>query len=559
MTKIAIPRRFLAVTLLALVPVLAGAQSRPLTEIGTLSAGAPELMNTALGPLSYVEVPTQKLANAKVLWVNWDYLASKGFDVGSRQVTPALEKAIIDAFGYGVPGKDEPKEAFTNEKKMFYADRYGGDGLGVNLGSGRAASAGSIQIKGVGRTRLVRMAGDSHSNGTVGLGEAIREAIYGEVGQKLPFGANRVIAILDRGTTTLVPDGNHQLNTLVIREDPLRSAHYVQNLYGNGPLMESEPARVQENLKFLLKAFPVPPELARATKAEQTRGAILAYAERVAAAYATAYALKIYHGATSISNIEVSGRFIDYGTMTTLPDYGKVRMIPSNDPNGEIKEFKEILMLEFLRGLRAELTGEVAARLPTDAELTAHFEDHYKRHLHREFLALTGLSREGVYRLEGQAKARKLTDLLLALATKDSLELQSPQVRTPTTELNVNRILVALSAVAGAGLKALDAALKPELKDAGLRRQLVTAYADVLKDARPAELAGLQGRAVALNAEHPEAFNWEVAKGNDVIVEQYRATKDRSVVANRVDTIVKKYNETSVPVRTCRGLFAAGR
>jgi uncharacterized protein YdiU (UPF0061 family) len=549
-----ISRRFAQFVVPLLLLSAVNAFAKAPSEIPTLSAGKPALMGKMLGPKSYVKVETQRLARARVAWVNWDYLRKAGFDIKEEKITPEIEKFILDAFAWGVPAADEPKDAFTKEKKTFYADRYGGDGLAGNMGSGRAASAGEIQIKGIGKTDLVTVTAAHHSNGTADMGEALREAIYGEVGQVLPYGANRVIAVLDRGTRSVMDDGRVQTNALIVREDPLRSAHYMKNLWGRGPLMESEDARTKEVLRYLEKAMPVPENLRNASPGEQMRGAVYGYAERIAAQYAAAYALKIYHGATSTSNIEITGRFIDYGTITTVPDYGKFKILSINDAVGETNEFRDILMLEFLHNLRDHLPKQKAAGLPTDQELDDYFLKQYRLSHHREFLRLTGLSLDEVLKIEAKESTWALTDLMERGATEGGVRIQDPQETTRLTKYNMNKIMVKLASARTLNEGLLNLAIEKDLPNKNMRHALVKEYSRVLGQAsfnQDALIAEAQNR----NAERSEAFRWELYKSTHQQLIDYTKDNDVKKLGAAVDSVINKYRKPKMTIRSCIGVF----
>ena len=534
--------------------------SKPLSEIPSLSAGPPTVLGKKLGEHSYITAEARKLTQAKVVWINWDYLTQAGFDVGNRVMTPEIEKAILDAFAWGIPAPNEPTAAFSEtEKKLFYIDRYGGDGLAGNMGSGRAGTAGDIQIKGLGKTDLVTTVGHGHSNGTAEIEEAIREAIYGEVAQVLPYGANRVIAVLDRGTTTTFEWGHTQTNALIVREDSLRPAHYMKNLWGRGPLMESEDQRTQEALTYFTKAFPVPKEFQHSSKPNQIRQAVLAYADRVAEQLAAAFALKIYHGATSISNIEASGRFIDYGTITTLHDYGKVKIIPANDPFGETQEFHDILMLEFLQNIRNQFPPEIATSLPTDKEMGDRFFDQYRRFEHRELLRLTGLPLREVLKIEGTPHSWVLTDLLKKVATDGAQTILDPQVASPLTKYNLNRILIKLAEVKSPTPKSLENAILNEMSapdDLLLRRNLIKYYYDVISTSSTSRSALIK-EARNRNAEHPETYRWNLYRSVAWLVKNYKQSGDAKVVAEQMNDLISRYHAPARVLRTCQDIFKA--
>ena len=473
-------------------------------------------------------------------------------------MTPEIEQAIIDAFGWGVRAPNEPESAFsTTDKKVFYADRYGGDGLAGNMGSGRAASAGAIQIKGIGKTDLVTTVGPSHSNGTSEMEEAIREAMYGEVGQVLPFGANRVIAILDRGTSTVFESGHVQSNALIVREDSIRSAHYMKNLWGRGPLMASEDIRTKESLRYFLKAFPTPENLKSAPIAERVRGSLFAYADRIANAYAAAYSLKIYHGATSVSNIEASGRFIDYGTETMLPDYGKTKIIPINDEFGGTGEFKDILMLEFLQNVRDNFPKVISERVPSDQEMTSAFATSYRAYIHRYFLRLTGLPDSEIVRLESQPASWKLTGLMERVATDGARSVLDPHDSAALTQYSLNRILVKLAQADSGDRDVLTKAIGDEMQGTGsqnLRRDLVESYIDVMAQS-VANSASVVARAQDLNAQKPAGYRWNMYATASRLTEAYKKSRNPAIIANGLDSVIREIKVPAKTILTCGELF----
>ena len=567
MRKLGISQRFITVLTLTLILLRTGyggaAGATPKLKsaaqgIARLSQGAPVNLGKKMGPLNYVKIETQKLTRARVVWVNWDYLRKAGIDVGNEELTPEIEKAILDAFGWGIRDPGEPAEAFSaTETKNFYADRYGGDGLAGNMGSGRAASAGRIQIKGIGKTELVTTVGPSHSNGTAEMQEAIHEAIYGEVGQVLPYGANRVIAILDRGTTTTFPSGHVQTNALIVREDSVRPAHYMKNLWGRGPLMKSEDERTQQVLTYLLNGLPAPLQLKNQPVAMQIRGAVLAYADRLAEQFAAAYARKIYHGATSVSNIESSGRFIDYGTLTTLPDYAKVKMIEINDPFGDISEFKDILMNEFLQNIRANLPAELASQLPTDTQMANHFAKSYRQFHHREFLRLTGLSDKDIFKIESSADSWRLTDLMQQVAIDGAQSVLDPHETVARTKYNLNRIIVKM-ATAALEPQALITSISEEIGREGdqpLQRKLVSSYLKVVQDLN-VDRSQMLARAQELNAEHPETFRWNLYKTVEQMVQNYKKTGGNLSIFKGTESVLQSYRAPALTIRSCESIFA---
>lgn len=209
---------------------------------------------------TYVSVETRRLKNARVLWVNFEALRRMGVEVPAEGLTAAFEQQLLEEFAYIVPDKNQ--RIFTDHTKKFYADRYGGGGMNGNLGSGRAAIAGAFQIKGIGVTPMVgpKVEDRAHATGGVGYREGMLESVWSVLlNHELPHGANEVIVLIDTGLNTpAVGDLNIQPRLLVVRQDPLRPAHFMRNQYVEGQEAMMDKVRVEKALQLLPLKLPLP-------------------------------------------------------------------------------------------------------------------------------------------------------------------------------------------------------------------------------------------------------------------------------------------------------------
>lgn len=196
-----------------LIAILTGGPglARARTVDSLLSQGKPALESQVMGEAGYVASNAQRLKNARIVWVNYDLLRELGIEVPPEGMTPEFEKQLLDAFAYinrGAPeppdkpwarivfriarrlgfydsGPEVPDSEFLPRFRTFFADRYGGSlqSIGLNYGSGRAQSAGEVQIKGSGRTALVNplMPGRNHADGVMDLVDGLQDAVFGEV------------------------------------------------------------------------------------------------------------------------------------------------------------------------------------------------------------------------------------------------------------------------------------------------------------------------------------------------------------------------------------------
>lgn len=119
------------------------------------------------------------------------------------------------------------------QRRVFFADRYGGAGLLRNGGSGRCGYDGEFQVKGIGRTPLVgRGVVASYADGALALCDAIFEAAWGEIANCiLPYGAVRAVGIVGTAATSLQRQGKAVARGLLIREAALRPAHFERAVY----------------------------------------------------------------------------------------------------------------------------------------------------------------------------------------------------------------------------------------------------------------------------------------------------------------------------------------
>ncbi len=519
-------------------------------SFSTLSDGPPQFQKLALGPTSYVPVKAKQLAKARVLWLNFAALREMGIDIPRDGLNPNFEKEILEAIGYAIPNATDPKELFLNTEKAFFADRYGGSGLGVNFGSGRAASAGKIQIKGIGITPLVGEGqAFDHAHGRASLEEAIREAIWGEINQELPYGANRVLAIVDPGTHTIWKDGGKERDALIIREDPLRPAHYMRANYGQGALRASDAARTEEATTFLVNSLPVPKAVKDKSLSGRLRAGLLEYVDRLSDQYAAAFAHRLYHGATSPSNFEITGRFIDYGTMTAQPGYGKIRILDHVAPAGDSSELSNVLVEEFYNGITRDAPKTVKAALPEKKELLEHFEKMYHEHLKERFLALTGTPGEIIQKLKGTPESDELGTLIIKLATEGAMKANvDKEMPAKLSKYRMQDILTHIDTETPDDLAALEHSIERDIPEEAPRKELAAAYQRYLKkvliegkkDGIPPEsmMTYIAESAQLRNSDMPALYRTTLKEYDLKLIDEYGSSGDRTKIWDAIDNTV---------------------
>ena len=519
-----------------------------------LAEGPPSYLGKQLPETSYAKFTARKLAHARVLWANFDLLREMGVDVPKEGLTAGFEQQIVDAFGYAVPRDFDPPGAFAAQEKTMYADRYGGSGMGNNFGSGRAASVGRVQIKGIGITPLVG-AGETfdHGHGGASIEESIREAVWGEINNReLPYGSNRVLAIIDTGTDTVWSDGGKEPRALIVREDPLRPAHFVPVGWGKGPLLDSDAERTKNAIDHLVDA--VPADASAATIWEKFESGFKNYVDRVADQYAAAFARSLYHGATSVSNFELGGRYIDYGTQTAQPGFAPIRILEDNDPAGETDEIKAVLIDEFRNGIGARGASAIKELIPNAPAMRREFESRYGERLKAEFLALTGAPPELVEMVmketgnDAQSSASRLYSEMKKLIEQDARKAINVDTEMPRKlgRHDLREILTRVAKEPNPTAAKLQAALADSIPEQSLRTDFIDAYiayyGDLLKLAARSGVATsnlatyIREASKIRNRKQVELYRSEMRQNDIRLIDAYKSSGDRDIIWNAINS-----------------------
>jgi len=276
---------------------------------------------------SLVQFPGRRLANAREIYNN-------------RHLD---DRFHWEDYAFAVPCDLDSEKDFKVQEKMFYAERYGGDGLCNNGGGGRVGALGNYQVKGIGRTPLAAIDADFwHSHGGLTFVHAVAEATWSEIlAQALPFSAVRCISVIDPGLRCWVKGarGAKQLTSraMVIRQNAMRPAHFervykfqtshIASLIPDVSRAEHMAANIETWLpKKDLNSFAPTPQ-----NGNTVVDGLEEMARRFAAQNAHAKAKRLMHGAITASNICLDGRWIDFGTVASMPGYADTRsfgMVP---------------------------------------------------------------------------------------------------------------------------------------------------------------------------------------------------------------------------------------
>jgi hypothetical protein len=288
-----------------------------------------------------------RLVNSKVIWSN---------GVPGSEILPDERAAILEQFSYVV----QNGETFDNlsidifKKKIFDAERYGGDGISDNGGGVRVGVTGDFQIKGIGKNPLVgNIQQLLHSYGGLTAAEAIYEKIYTEIANLiLPYGAKSISTIILTGPdgaypkkTTFIDDGNSKRRVwgaLAVRQNSLRLGHFVRAPHFDPAIgaqnLASDLARTRSVNKSFFRHCGTYDKFI-----EQISLAVARHAQQFAASRAATLA----HGALTSSNLCMDGAWIDLPRATFVPsnlNLGGIDLVPSwQEPMHCNRLLKEVL------------------------------------------------------------------------------------------------------------------------------------------------------------------------------------------------------------------------
>ncbi len=263
---------------------------------------------------SYIAFKAIKLAEPELVWLN----------PALNNLAGMSESALLDMFAYVTPDYMPASGLDEHEWRYFLADRYGSRYEACNGGSARCGIRNDWQVKGIGRNPLVAVNIDSgHTHGKLCLIKAIAEAVWGEIcHRELPYGAIRTLAIIKTGACMVadygLPGSHLQPCALVVREVAIRPAHFERATFfwpepGYLALRDDDAWRVRQAVEKLTHFLPAGDKGLFA--------GLACFVERMACQIAVSRIKGIPHGSLTSSNIAIDGRFLDFGTMSAVPDF----------------------------------------------------------------------------------------------------------------------------------------------------------------------------------------------------------------------------------------------
>lgn len=278
----------------------------------------------------HVSMMLRRLPDARLIWLNRRVMHLDP-QYNEEQNPEQYKQHLLRQCAYAVPGETVTISHVT-ESIGVTADRYGGEGIGRNGGSGRAAFVNGYHIKGIGRTPLVSPVTDqAHASGGAYLEECAREAVLSEiVDAEFPHGSVPVLAIIDTGFVQIWETDNGpkpERRCLLVRPAFLRPAHFMRALeyIGHNPNEGMKDAQ-----RVALTIQQACTQLGSNLFSKQWEAFWLHWAEQLAHAYVH----RINHGGNSESNISLDGCLLDFGAMTAVPSWARITLVQGGAPTG---------------------------------------------------------------------------------------------------------------------------------------------------------------------------------------------------------------------------------
>ena len=360
-----------------------------------------------LGPdMGHVPVPLQRLPSARVLWLNQRAMREDPRFAHCGSDAQRYAQHLVDSCAFQIASIGNASDA------LGHADRYGGERIGFNGGSGRAVMVNGYHVKGVGRTPLVSaLTSEGHASGGAYLEECVRETIFAEVvAAEFPSSAVPTLAIIDTG---LVQDWHTDLEpqterrALLVRPAFVRPAHF-QRAAGFQSGYEKEGSLDAQRVRRMFGAA------VDMLGADGLAHAIARFWDRWTCQLAYAFVHRLPHGSDNTSNVVLDGRLADFGAMSAVPSWAATATAiqPEHFAQrfGAIAHGVRSMAYFFGRHFQREFATETAVKARIDRSL-----DLYRRAVATEVLRVCGASTATAHDAVAADRASHLWKIAAAL------------------------------------------------------------------------------------------------------------------------------------------------
>lgn len=293
------------------------------------------------------------------------------------------DNSFVARYAYVLPGQEIFEGVPLDQRRQLtlHIDRYGGDGLGGNTGSGRAGSNGRFQIKGIGRTPMVNPYGDAdHFAGDQNLIDAAYEVIVSEVlRQIMPSGVVECLGLIcvgDGAANSI--DGQVSRGALLVRRSVLRPAHLMRLRNMDRATALKDTAAVRQICKYFLSQFSDDAGL---------QAFVGAFSRSAAQQFAFARLNGIAHMVLSPSNLSMDGAWLDLTNACAVP----VGVNFASQPEHVGFYEESVRAREYAWEIAYTLNKFSGARVDP-AFAVEEYDREYESWLHKSFLNLLGFT-----------------------------------------------------------------------------------------------------------------------------------------------------------------------
>lgn len=287
----------------------------------------------ALGTAALVPFTVRRLRTPSLIWVNLAWFARHGVDVSDPARRRSIDQWLLTDFAFCVHEK-ENADGFTDEERVVHADRYGcGSGSSSHGGSGRVATIGCYQVKGVGPTPLARgVTEEGYAHGCLWLEEAIREAMLAEIADsEFPHGAVPIIAIIASNLSVGQDGPSKQHRVLAVRPAIIRPAHFERaSIFAS----RGGRAEVVQDVARTRSAIALLRDEASRQMAGIGVSSFDEFIRRSMEQVGFGHAHRLTHGGYFSSNMGIDGELHDFGSFRALPDWASSRATAESPPFG---------------------------------------------------------------------------------------------------------------------------------------------------------------------------------------------------------------------------------
>ncbi|WP_340267612.1 hypothetical protein [Sphingobium mellinum] len=411
------------------------------------------------------------------------------------------EEALLQNYAYvGPNGLDGLSSSAP--RKTFYAERYGGVGIGSNGGGARCGTDGQYLVKGMGSNQLLGVDSDFwYGHGTLPLVDAVAEAIWAKIlKHALPFGAVDTPAVIATGRMSWTRERGGARKghpgALLIRAATLRLASFERAIYFkpkwnsdegfiNKPSLE-DVQRTRSAINFLPSAM-LFDELTKGASSnssysDQNEAVIEGLrniGQRIAMQSAAASAKRIMHGALTGSNIALDSRWMDLGCVTGMNTFG----LPASFKPSMWREYRN-LHVSICNILYYSLKYNSSCKRMNirkeSIEICNYIDECYERNLRIYILSRCGfpidIIKDIFYEVEVQRLSESLLDIAQSGTTVDHDRFYEHADRIGLYDFY--RICAVLSS--GASKERMQIIISKEINSDAKAHKLVTNYHETL-------------------------------------------------------------------------------